>query len=117
MRSRCADVAVVEAPNIYDRFYASRSVGEVARYFGLESPSYRLVDLSTEQVPHAYRRGLAQGTVGRTWKEADFRISFGKMRSHPVELAYLSVGNVEWIGAGATSTSSRSGRPSARRRS
>jgi uncharacterized protein (DUF362 family) len=96
---RCADVAVVEAPNIYDRFYASRSVGEVARYFGLESPSYRLVDLSTEQVPHAYRRGLAQGTVGRTWKEADFRISFGKMRSHPVELAYLSVGNVEWIGA------------------
>ncbi|MBV8606596.1 MAG: DUF362 domain-containing protein, partial [Singulisphaera sp.] len=96
---KCADVAVVEAPNIYDRFYARRSVGEVARYFGLESPSYRLVDLSTEQVPHAYRRGLAQGTVGRTWKEADFRISFGKMRSHPVELAYLSVGNVEWIGA------------------
>jgi uncharacterized protein (DUF362 family) len=96
---RCQDIAVVEAPNIYDRFYARRGVGEVARYFGLEFPSYRLVDLSTEQVPHAYRRGLAQGTVGRTWKEADFRISFGKMRSHPVELAYLSLGNVEWIGA------------------
>jgi uncharacterized protein (DUF362 family) len=95
----CADIAVVEAPNIYDRFYAHRSVEEVARYFGLDSPSYRLVDLSPEQVPHAYRRGLAQGTVGRTWKEADFRISFGKMRSHPVELAYLSLGNVEWIGA------------------
>jgi uncharacterized protein (DUF362 family) len=95
----CADVAVVEAPNIYDRFYARRGVGEVARYFGLESPSYRLVDLSAEQVPYTYRRGLAQGTVGRTWKEADFRISFGKMRSHPVELAYLSLGNVEWIGA------------------
>jgi uncharacterized protein (DUF362 family) len=95
----CADVAVVEAPNIYDRFYANRGVDEVARYLGLGSPSYRLVDLSTEQVPHTYRRGLAQGTVGRTWKEADFRISFAKMRSHPVELAYLSVGNVEWIGA------------------
>ena len=95
----CADVAVVEAPNIYDRFYARRGVDEVARYFGIESPSYRLVDLSAEQVPHSYRRGLAQGTVGRTWKEADFRISFGKMRSHPVELAHLSVGNVEWIGA------------------
>jgi uncharacterized protein (DUF362 family) len=94
----CVDVAVVEAPNIYDRFYAHRSVAEVARYFGLESPSYRLVDLSSEQVPHAYRRGLAQGTAGQTWAEADFRISFGKMRSHPVELAYLTVGNVEWIG-------------------
>ena len=85
--------------NIYDRFYAGRSVAEVARYFGFESPSYRLVDLSAEQVPHAYRRGMAQYTVGRTWKEADFRISFGKMRSHPVEMAYLTVGNVEWIGA------------------
>jgi uncharacterized protein (DUF362 family) len=95
----CADVAVVEASNIYDKFYAHRGVFEVARYFGLESPSYRLVDLSSEQVPHTYRRGLAQGTVGRTWKEADFRITFGKMRSHAVELAYLSVGNVEWIGA------------------
>src|SRR5262249_6155149 len=94
----CADVAVVEAPNLYDKFYAHRSVAEVARYFGLESPSYRLVDLSSEQVPHAYRRGLAQGTVGQTWAGADFRISFGKMRSHPVELAYLTVGNVEWIG-------------------
>jgi uncharacterized protein (DUF362 family) len=95
----CEDVAVVEAPTIYDRFYSGRSVEEVARYFGFESPSYRLVDASTEQVPHAYRRGLAQGTVSRTWKEADFRISFGKLRSHPVELAYLSVANVEWLGA------------------
>jgi hypothetical protein len=42
----CADVAVVEAPNIYDRFYAGRSVAEVARYFGFDAPSYRLVDLS-----------------------------------------------------------------------
>jgi len=58
----CADVAVVEAPNIYDHFYAGRGVAEVARYFGYESPSYRLVDLSAEQVPHVYRRGLAQGT-------------------------------------------------------
>jgi hypothetical protein len=56
------------------------------------------VDGSEEQVPHSYFRGLAQYSVARTWKEADFRISFGKMRSHPIELAYLSVGNVEWMG-------------------
>ena len=31
----CVDVAVVEAANIYDQFYAGRSVIEVARYFGL----------------------------------------------------------------------------------
>jgi len=94
----CADVAVVEAPNVYDKFYGNRGVAAVAHYLGLGSPSYRIVDLSTEQVAHVYRRGLAQATVGRTWEAADFRISFGKMRSHPVELAYLSVGNVEWVG-------------------
>jgi uncharacterized protein (DUF362 family) len=95
----CADVAVVEAPNLYDKFYRNRTVAAVARYFGIASPHYRLVDLSEEQVVHAYGRGMAQYSVGRTWKEADFRITFGKMRSHPVELAYLTVGNVEWIGA------------------
>ena len=94
----CVDVAVVESSNIYDQFYDHRSVHDVAHYFGLESPSYRIIDLSTEQEPHVYRRGLGQGTVGRTWMEADFRISFGKLRSHPVEQAYLTVGNIEWIG-------------------
>jgi uncharacterized protein (DUF362 family) len=95
----CPDVAVVEAPNIYDQFYRNRSVRAVAAYFGIESPRYRVVDLSEEQVPHAYFRGMAQYTIGRTWKEADFRITFGKMRSHAVEMVHLSLGNVEWVGA------------------
>src|SRR5262249_38329308 len=68
-------------------------------YFDLASPHYRIVDASEEQVPHAYFRGMAQYTVSRTWKDADFRITFGKLRSHPVELAYLTIGNVEWLGA------------------
>src|SRR5262249_5688226 len=66
--------------------------------FGIHSPYFRLVDGSEEQIPHSYFRGFAQYSVARKWKEADFRISFGKMRSHPVELAYLTVGNVEWMG-------------------
>jgi len=94
----CDDIAVVESRNIYDRFFHARTVREVATYFGIHSPYYRLVDGSEEQVPHSYFRGFAQYSVARTWKEADFRISFGKMRSHPVELAYLTVGNVEWMG-------------------
>jgi uncharacterized protein (DUF362 family) len=95
----CADVAVVESRNIYDRFYGNRTVRDVARYFGYESPDDRIVDLAEEQVPHAFGRGMAQHTVGRTWKEADFRISFGKMRSHPVEGVYLTVPNLEALGA------------------
>jgi uncharacterized protein (DUF362 family) len=49
-------------------------------------------------VPHVYQRGLAQYTVGRTWREADFRISFGKLRSHPIEMVHLALGNLEWVG-------------------
>jgi uncharacterized protein (DUF362 family) len=95
----CRDVALVEARNLYDRFYENRTVPAVAAYLGLDSPHYRVVDLSEEQVPHAYGRGMAQYSVGQTWREADFRITFGKLRSHPVDLLYLCVGNVEGVGA------------------
>ena len=93
------EILVIEARNIYEDFYRRRTVHDVADYFGFQSSWYRLVDASEEQVPHRFTRGLAQYTVSRSWRDADFRISFGKMRSHPVELAYLTVGNVEWIGA------------------
>jgi uncharacterized protein (DUF362 family) len=95
----CRDVAVMEGRNIYEEFFQNRSVAEVARYFGFESAHYRLVDASAEQVQHSYHRGMAQYTISRSWSEADFRISFGKMRSHPIELAYFCLGNIEWMGA------------------
>jgi uncharacterized protein (DUF362 family) len=95
----CDDVAVVEGRNLYDQFYDNRSVLNVARYFDIYSPHFRVVDLSDEQVSHVYFRGMAQYTVGRTWKDADFRISFAKMRSHPVELVHLTIANLEGIGA------------------
>jgi uncharacterized protein (DUF362 family) len=95
----CGTVNALESPNIYDEFYANRGVDAVAEYFGFASPWYRLVDTSKDQTEHRFSRGMAQYTVSRTWKDADFRISLGKMRSHPVEIAYLTVGNVEWLGA------------------
>jgi len=96
----CNDVCVVEGRNLYDQFYDNRSVLNVARYFDISSPHFRVVDLSDEQVPHLYSRGMAQYTVGKTWKDADFRISFAKMRSHPVELVHLTIANLEGIGVG-----------------
>jgi len=94
----CTDVAVVEVPNLYDRFYRNRSVADVARYFHIESPHFRVVDSSEEQVPQAYDRGLGQYTVGNTWKESEFRISFGKMRSHSIEIVLLTVAALEGLG-------------------
>ncbi|PYV43034.1 MAG: hypothetical protein DMG09_01210 [Acidobacteria bacterium] len=93
------DVAVIEGRNIYDHFYRNRAVRQVAEYFDIRSPHFRIVDASEEQVPHQYSRGMAQYSIARTWRDADFRISFAKLRSHPIELALLSVGNVEWVGA------------------
>jgi len=95
----CNDVTVVEGRNLYDQFYNNRSVLNVAQYFDISSPDFRVVDLSDEQVPHEYFRGMAQYTVGKTWKDADLRISFAKMRSHPVESVHLTIANLEGIGA------------------
>ncbi|MGB6669537.1 MAG: DUF362 domain-containing protein [Candidatus Acidiferrum sp.] len=94
----CGNAVIVESANIYDQFFEHRSVAEVAAYFGMQECGVPIVDASTDQVPHEYFRGMAQNTISRSWKEADFRISFGKMRSHPIEMAYLTIGNLEWMG-------------------
>jgi uncharacterized protein (DUF362 family) len=94
----CAHLTVIEARNLYDYFYQNRSVENVARYFNIASTRYKLVDAATEQIHHEYLRGLGQRTVSRTWKDADFRISFGKMCSHPVDIVYLTLGNIETLG-------------------
>lgn len=92
------NVVLLESANIYDQFFGHRSVGEVASYFGMQNCGVEIVDGSADQVPHTYFRGMAQNTISRAWKEADFRITFGKMRSHPIEMAYLTLGNLEWLG-------------------
>jgi hypothetical protein len=94
----CTAIAVAENNNLYDNFFQHRSVAEVARYFGLEPVGFHLVDLSREQQPHDYERGMGQTTVGASWRDADFRLSLGKVRSHPVEGALSSLGNLEAIG-------------------
>jgi uncharacterized protein (DUF362 family) len=91
------DVALIEAPNLYDHFYAHRTVKEVADYLGIEGP-FRIVDAADDQVPHSFVRGMGQHSIGRTWQDADLRLSFSKMRSHPIEMAYLTVANVESLG-------------------
>lgn len=94
----CAEVTIIEGRNLYDRFFQNRTVHEVAEYLEIKSDFYRIADTTEEQVDHTYRRGMAQYTIAKSWRDADFRISFPKLRSHPIEIALLSIGNVEWVG-------------------
>jgi uncharacterized protein (DUF362 family) len=99
LRARgCGDIAVGEGRNLYDNFYGNRTVCNVASYFNFKAPHYRIVDFTGEQTPHEYARGFGSSTVAETWRNADFRITFGKMRSHPVEMVYLCLGNIEGTG-------------------
>jgi uncharacterized protein (DUF362 family) len=99
LRDRGArDVAYLETPNHYDESFSHRGVGEVARYIGFASESYRVVDADADQVEHAFRRGIGQDSVCRAWKEADVRVVLGKMRSHPSMLAHLTVSTLESLG-------------------
>lgn len=91
----CVDVAVAEVPNLYDRFFSGRSVAEVARYWGFQSPDYRVVDLNAGLEPYTFGRGIGPDRVAPVWRDAHVRLSLGKVRSHPIEQALLSLGNLE----------------------
>ncbi len=95
----CREVAVIEAPSVYAHFFSNRSVAEVAAYVGIGAVAARLVDASADQVQHRHDRGMAQSTISRAWRDADVRISFGKLRSHPTDEAILTLSNLEWLGA------------------
>jgi uncharacterized protein (DUF362 family) len=97
----CRGVGVAETCNRYDQFFDRRGVREVAEYHGLRSPHYQLLDLSADRVSQRYDRGYGQYEISRAWKEADFRVTFGKLASHPVELVHLSLKNLQGVGGRA----------------
>ncbi len=92
------DVALLEMGNLFDRHFANRSVAEVAAYMGVDLPGCRLVDAAHDLVPHRFARGLGQESVCTTWRDADLRISFAKLRTNPAFLAHASLANMQTLG-------------------
>ncbi len=88
------DVAVCDAQNLYGRYYENRTVEAVGRYVGLGKGPYRLVDLSLDQVDHAFSRAMGVYAVGRAFRDADVRVSFAKQKTHPTAVAQLTLRNV-----------------------
>jgi len=56
-------------------------VADVARDAGYTGAGYRIVDLSEERVPFDYGSVLGVRDAGRSWRDAAFRISFGKAKT------------------------------------
>jgi uncharacterized protein (DUF362 family) len=76
------NIAVVEARNVYDYSYQGRNVKTVAAMAGYSGKGYRIEDLSEQKEPFNYGGVLGEHVVGRAWRDADYRISFAKNKSH-----------------------------------
>ena len=77
------NITLVEAQSTYGNYYENREVLKVAQYVGYSlNKNYRIVDLTEEMVPYDYGGKLGRHFVGPTWRDADFRISFAKNKTH-----------------------------------
>jgi uncharacterized protein (DUF362 family) len=77
------NISLVESQSTYGNYYRNREVLKVASYIGYSTEkNYRIVDLTEEMVPFDYGGPLGKHFVGPTWRDADFRISFAKNKTH-----------------------------------
>jgi uncharacterized protein (DUF362 family) len=77
------NITLVEAQSTLGNYYANREVVKVAEYIGYSTKkNYRIVDLTEEMAPFDYGGRLGKHFVGPTWRDADFRISFAKNKTH-----------------------------------
>jgi uncharacterized protein (DUF362 family) len=78
-----SNISIVEAQSTLGNYYKNREVVKVAEYIGYSGQkNYRIVDLTEEMVPYDYGGKLDKHFVGPTWRDADFRISFAKNKTH-----------------------------------
>lgn len=77
------NIAIVESQSTLGNYYNNREVLKVAEYIGYSTrKNYRIVDLTEEMVPYDYGGRLGRHFVGPTWRDADFRVSFAKNKTH-----------------------------------
>jgi uncharacterized protein (DUF362 family) len=90
------DVKVAEAQSTYGEYFDRRSVREMADYLGYDgSPGYQVVDMTLDADERRYLGPrLGRHPVSRAWREADFRISFAKNKTHAYAYYTLTLKNV-----------------------
>ena len=95
-------IALVEAQNDVGRMFKNHHVLFIAGQIGYRPDGrYEIVDLTDESIRHTYdyvglngRIKTWKHTVGKTWRDADFRISFAKCKTHEHDYMTLSVKNI-----------------------
>jgi len=90
------DVKVVEAQSTYGEYFDKRSVREMADYLGYDrNAGYEVVDMTLDVDETRYLGPhLGNHPVSRSWREADFRISFGKNKTHAYAYYTLTLKNI-----------------------
>ncbi|NJD77861.1 MAG: DUF362 domain-containing protein [Candidatus Methanoperedens sp.] len=96
------NIALVESQNVFGNWFENRDVISVAKAAGYnaESTDYRIIDLTMDVTAHVYKdspdfeSSLGTYLVGRTWRDADFRISFAKNKTHISCYYTLTVKNI-----------------------
>ncbi len=92
------NLTVVEAQSTYGQFFNHRRVLEVAEYLGYAvdgSAGYKLVDLTEDRFEEQQLGShLGRHPVPLTWKDADFRISFAKNKTHAYAYYSLNLKNI-----------------------
>ena len=90
------NIAVAEAQSTYGEYFERRSVREMAEYLNYDGKgSYKIVDM-TEDVDERRHLGTHLGyhPVSSLWRDADFRISFAKNKTHAYAYYTLTLKNI-----------------------
>ena len=89
-------LALVESRNTYGLYFEKRKVKEVAQYVGYGGKNYRICDLTSKKEKEEFDYGGPLGChfVGKTWRLADFRISFAKNKTHSFCYYTLTIKNI-----------------------
>ena len=90
-------IFVVEAQSTYGQYFDKRSVKEMAEYLLYENKMglYTLVDLTLDQYEECHLGPkLGYHRVPFTWRDADFRISFAKNKTHAYAYYTLTLKNI-----------------------
>lgn len=96
------NLTIVESQNTYGNYFKNRDVVSVAKYVdyhmakkgSASGVKYRIVDLTEEMEAYYYRGSFGKHVASPTWKDADFRISFAKNKTHSFCYFTLTIKNI-----------------------